>query len=298
MAAVADSSALALPIAPPSDDVWAGIARGYAEFASPLVPCREDIGIYEKIAASHAIDVNRDGLDVLMLGVTPGIATMNWPECSRVLAVEISPDVIRALWPGNIRGAREVCCASWFDIPLELDSLDMIVGDGSLNACRYPDEVRTLGRSLSAALRTGGLLVARVYVRPNVLESIESVFDALLRPSGLKVDAFKMRLWLAMQRSALDGVAVRDAARILQAFGVDGRVMRQRLGWREPAIEPFERWRTSDAVYSFPSLDELRIALREHFEVISVTFPTYELGHCCPVVVMRSIRPDSVQGDS
>lgn len=270
------------------DDVWVSIARGYAEFSSPMVPSEQDIGLYEQVAACHAVSVGKDRINALMLGVTPGIAQMRWPEGARVLAVEVSPEVIRALWPGDIPHVREARCASWFEMSMGPGSCDLIVGDGSLNTCRFPGELQELSRLLSKLLTHDGVLAVRCYVQQGCSESVESVFDALFNSRVLNVDSFKMRLYLAMQKSPLEGVSVRDAARVLDSFGVDSRLMKQFLGWSDAAIEPFLRWRTSDAVYSFPSLDELRTALSEDFDEVSVTLPTYELGHCCPMLVMRT----------
>jgi hypothetical protein len=296
MAAAVQDSGLAIQCAPTNDEVWVHIARGYAEFSCPLVPSAQDIRVYERAAARHAADRHQDHFDALILGVTPGIANMNWPARSRILAVERSPTVIRALWPGDVRGVREVRCASWFDVPAERSSFDLVVGDGSLNTCGFPDEIGTLCSEICALLRPGGIFAVRAYVQPVVAESIEAIFDALLSAPGLRVDEFKMRLFLSMQRSSQQGVAVREAARVLHAFRVDRTVMKERLGWTEAAVAPFDKWQSSNVVYSFPSLSELRTILLRQFEEDSITFPTYPIGDCCPVIVMRSRRLEVEQG--
>lgn len=296
MAAVYERAVLVDAAAGAEGDVWASIARSYSAFTSPLVPCREDIAVYEHAVASHAATIHASGLDAVMLGVTPAMALMRWPAGSRILAVELSPEVIRALWPGDVPGVREAKCASWFDIPKARQSCDVVIGDGSLIACRFPGEVRTLARSLSELLKAGGLLALRCYVRPDKPGTVEDVFDALFGPVGMNVDCFKMRLWLAMQRSPEQGVAVRDAARVLARYRLDARAMKERLGWSSAVIEPFSKWPTSEAIYSFPPLDGLRAVLGEYFAEVSVTFPSYPLGHCCPMLVMRSGRPALAQG--
>jgi hypothetical protein len=296
VAAVVESSGLGAKIACDSDSVWVDIARSYAAFSSPLVPSIEDIRIYEEAVACHVAGIEREHFDALMLGVTPGIANMKWPRGSRILALDMSPTVIRALWPGDVPGFREARPASWSAPPVEKGSLDIVVGDGSLNACRHPAEIRAVCSAVYSVLRRGGIFVLRAYVQRLHGESIEQVFDDLLGSTGLKVDEFKMRLWLAMQRSSHEGVSVRDAARLLEEFGVTGAVMRHRLCWTDAAIEPFEKWKTSDAVYSFPSLAELRNVLIDHFVEVSTTFPPYALGDNCPVVIMRSSESEARNG--
>ncbi len=58
--------------------------------------------------------------------------------------------------------------------------------------------------------------------------------------------------------------------------------------WSAAAIEPFMTWKNSNAVYSFPDMVDVRAILGECFDEVSVTYPKYEFGHCCPTQVMRS----------
>lgn len=289
MAAVPESAALPNGVtrSPPFDDVWTSIARGYAAFASPWVPCSEEISTYEREVRQQAELVGTCAIDAVMLGVTPGIALMRWPTGSRITAVDISPGVIDALWPGDVPNVREAKCATWFEIPKARNSCDVIIGDGSLNVCRFPMQLRELGGALACFLKGEGVFIVRAYVRPGTRESVDAVFDDLFSGKGLGVDVFKMRLYLAMQRTSEEGVAVREAATILDHYNLDCRAMRERFGWSWEAVEPFSKWRASDAIYSFPTLDELREALHDHFDEVSASWPDYEMGHCCPTLVMR-----------
>lgn len=267
--------------------VWDAIARNYGAFTSPLVPCREDIDMYEHAIAAYSESPQPRGIDALMLGVTPALALMRWPPRTRITAVENSPAVIRALWPGDIPDVRKVKCANWFAALHGRKSCDIVVGDGSLAACRFPFEVRALSHSIRELLTDKGILVVRSYVRPPVPEAVEDVFRALLGGAAMSVDCFKLRLWLAMQQSATEGVAVREAAEILEDYRLDPKTMEERLGWTEAAIEPFTTWRTSNSIYTFPTLSELREVLSKVFDEVSISFPRYELGSCCPMLVMR-----------
>ncbi len=166
-------------------------------------------------------------------------------------------------------------------------SCDVVVGDGSLSTCRFPGEAKSVVGSVSRLLASGGRFIFRTYIRPEAQESVDAVFDALFRAEGMRVDCFKMRLYLAMQRSAGEGVAVSEAARVLDAYHVDAEVMKEQLGWSNEAIQPFAAWRTSSAVYSFPSLEAIRELLSEDFDEISIEFPRYELGNCCPTMALR-----------
>src|SRR5689334_3571154 len=144
-----------------ADGVWTSIARCYAAFGSPLVPCREDIHAFEQAVAMEANRHGSGDLDAVMLGVTPGIALMDWPSGSRITAVDMSAAVIHALWPGDVTGVRKAVCASWLSMPIEPRSRDVVVGDGFLTAFRFPFEVRKLARAVSDLLRDGGVFLLR-----------------------------------------------------------------------------------------------------------------------------------------
>lgn len=269
-------------------DVWNSIAQCYRAFNSPFVPCREDIAEFERAVSVHAESIGTRQLRAVMLGVTPSIALMKWPVGSRIVAADMSSAVINAIWPGDVYGLRRAVCASWLEMPVSQKSCDVVVGDGSLATCNFPDGVRKLLSAVAGLLVKNGAFVFRTYVRSRMEQSIDDVFDALLHGDGMSVDIFKMRLYMAMQRSADKGVAVKDASKILESYKLDGKAMKEKLGWSDAAIEPFSRWSSSPAIYSFPSLPELRELLDERFEIVSIKTPTYELGDCCPTIVVHS----------
>jgi hypothetical protein len=177
-----------------TESVWASIARGYEAFGSPLVPCHEDIEAIEGAVAKHAEKTGAHPVRAIMLGVTPGLALMNWPRGARILGVEMSQAVIDALWPGDIPGVRKAICASWFSLSAEREKYHVVVGDGSLSTCRFPGKVRGLVHAIRKLLVEDGMLAFRSYVRPHIQETVDAVFDDLLGNKGLTVDGFKMRL--------------------------------------------------------------------------------------------------------
>lgn len=267
-------------------DIWASIARRYAAFGSPLVPCRDDILAFESAVEAAAATQEERELKAVTLGVTPGLALMKWPHNSRITAIEMSQDVIDALWPGDIADRRRALCANWNAISEEVDGCDIVLGDGSLNVCRFPHEAQYLARAIGSVLEDGGLFAIRIYISAGPFESVDEVFRELFS-FGMRVDLFKMRLWMAMQRTVENGVAMREAAHILHAYNLDPHVMQERIGWSREAIEPFHDWAASNAVYTFPSISEFMEVMSDTFEEVSVCWPRYELGHCCPTVIMR-----------
>jgi hypothetical protein len=271
-----------------NEDVWVSVARHYHEMLPPLAPHAEDIAEFERTVAIFSGLGERSAIEAVMLGITPSIALMNWPSASQITGIEMSAAVIKAIWPGDIPNKREAKCASWFALSDCKNSCDVVIGDGSFIACRFPQEARMLIKAVRESLRHGGIFIVRVYIRPDKPESLEGVMRDLLTLKYHGIDGFKLRLWLALARSVEDGVAVQEAARVLEEYRVDEKVMMERLGWTAAAVKHLGKWRTSNAVYSFPSLNELRELTNEYFYEESITFPTYCLGNCCPILVLRT----------
>jgi hypothetical protein len=269
------------------DDIWAGIARNYSTFQSPFVPCAEDIGVYEGSAAARATVLEQIGLRAIILGVTPGIALMRWPVRSSVVAIEASQAVIDALWPGDVPGARTALCADWHDVPFPRGSTDFIVGDGALNTCRFPEQMHTLLGRIADLLAIDGVFAVRCYTQPRRREGVHDLLMSLIGGCRMTLDRFKLRLYLAAQQDSSDGVAVRDLAVTLDRYGITLQTMRDEFGWDSRAIQPISCWRASDAIYSFPTVEEVCALFRGRFDQICIKYPSYELGDCCPLFILH-----------
>src|ERR1700722_3386863 len=138
--------------APICDPYWGDFARSYHELGPPLKPCDEDIRRMEEETRRHAEEIGARTPQALVLGVTPKIVNMRWPNRTALAAVDACWEIIQALWvpaPGN----RQVLAASWLSLPLETGSIDMVLGDGSLNCVRYPDDVHAAAQEVKRVLR-------------------------------------------------------------------------------------------------------------------------------------------------
>jgi SAM-dependent methyltransferase len=272
-----------------TDSVWVAIAKAYSTFGSPFVPTAEDVEACERAIKGY-MQPNQQRTEAVVLGVTPKIVSMNWPNNTFVTGVDSSRDVIAAIWPGDIPMKRMAVCASWLNLPIADNTSDVVVGDGSLNVCRYPDEMAAILASVKRALKVGGLLVLRCYLRPDRQENLDELFYELKTAKPpMTVDCFKFRLYVAMQRSLREGISVRNAYQQLIARNLDRANMLTKLKWPLECVEPFELWRHSDAVYSFPTLMEIRDLFRHSgFTEISISKPAYKLGNLCPTLVLVS----------
>jgi hypothetical protein len=271
--------------------MWSGIAAAYATYTSPFVPTDEDIHLTESAIERWHSEHRDVVINAALLGATPRLATMKWPDRSFLLGVDSSPDVINAIWPGNIAGLRGMACANWAALPLREGSCHIAVGDGSLIAFRYPDGFHEFARSVSRVLSDDGVLILRCYIQPEKQETVDQVFQALIEGRIGNVNQFKFCLFMALQPTAQEGVCVRDVYATWASRRIQEETLVKEFGWDRAAIRGMEMWRHSDTVYTFPKLAQMRSVLQRCFAEQTIVYPVYELGERCPTFVLTPNRP-------
>jgi SAM-dependent methyltransferase len=269
---------------------WDDIATSFSVLGPPLKPSSEDVQLVEKAVTNWSSSHPGEPLRALLLGVTPEIAKMCWPEASTLMAVDNSLAMAQAVWPGNIPDQRWVVCGDWFALPRPNSSCDVVIGDGSLNCVRYPDGLRALAKNIRDVLRQDGVLLLRCFVQPAMKELPEEVFSDLLQARIPSVNHFKFRLLMAMQSSTQQGISVHDVYEKWVDSGIDKEWLMARTGWEKRAFQSIEMYRGQDVVHTFPTVSELRAVLLEFFDETSVSIPAYPLGERCPRFVLRKRR--------
>jgi len=239
----------------------------------PLRPSSEDVRYLEETVASWAAGQNRKQLNALLLGVTPDVANMNWPAATMLLGIDGALPMAQSVWPGNVPQKRWALCGSWQALPLAAQSCDVVLGDGAINCVRYPHGCRDVLAEASQVLRDDGILVLRSYVQPALKEHPEDVIACIFKQPDPSFHHFKLRLLMAMQPSAVQGVAVDDVYRFWVRQHLSLGTLEEQTGWERAAIEMIEMYRETDTVHAFPSREELERLVLEFFEVVSVATP-------------------------
>jgi SAM-dependent methyltransferase len=273
-----------------TETYWDGLARAYAALGSPLRPTREEIETMERAVAAYAAGEGDRRLQGLMLGVTADIATMQWPTRCSVLAVDLSREMIRSVWPGDIAGVRRAVCGNWMRLPTRPSSRDIAIGDGSMNCVSYPDGFRAVAASVFTALKSDGIYVVRCYAQLKRKEEPAAVMESLAGRENPSFHHFKFRLLMAMQRNVREGVAVDEVYRYCAKYRLDPAVVAATQGWDVEAIRAIELYRDAPTVHFFPTLAEQRAILREYFDELSCSTGAYALGERCPILVLTPRR--------
>jgi hypothetical protein len=281
-------------VAAKPESYWDGFARAFANLGSPLRPCSPDIQFLEDSIGRWAQQHRVGTLHGTMLGVTPELAKMRWPNGSQILAVDKSMPMAQMAWPGDLPETRAVVCGNWLSLPRRSSSCHVVAGDGSINCLRFPEEFRTLSNSVARVLTDDGLLLLRCYLQTETPEDPDAVYGDLCSGAVQSFHAFKLRLLMAVQKDATEGVALRNVWESWVARNLHREDLYSRYG--RPAVETIEYYRDSLTVYSFPTLRELRQVLMPVFEEVRLLTPDYEMGDRCPTLVLtpwRNRRPSA-----
>ena len=261
---------------PPPKNHWNDIARQWNRLASPMRPCREDV---ETIRQSLEPG---DGL-CLLLGVTPEFT--NLP--TRLVAIDNSAAMIRALWPGN-RPGRNVVRGDWLDLPFAASCFDAIIGDGSLTLLSYPLQYERLFAQLSRLLKPAGKILIRFFASPEAGETCAEVCQEALRGRIAGFHAFKWRLSMAVAaESHGPNISVADTHAAFNRLLPDRKRLAAATGWSHEAIATIDLYRGSAAGYSYPALAQLRRVFAQRFRETGLTQGSYELAERCPILILE-----------
>ncbi|MGH7565481.1 MAG: methyltransferase domain-containing protein [Gemmatimonadota bacterium] len=266
---------------------WGRHARQWSRVGPPLRPSSEDVAVARSALDGWRGTTGRDDPTLLLMGVTPELCSLRSGERSRVIAVDRSTDMIHSVWPGRLRPKDEVLCADWRRLPIENESIDVVLSDGCLSTLSYPSGYVEVCAELLRVLRDGGRCVARCFVQSEQPELPADVLADLADGRIGGFHAFKWRLAMALQPGAETGVVLAYVWEALHEVERDLDTLSQRCGWSVEEVRTIDAYRGVEARYSFPSLGSLcGLFADAGFSVIEVSHPSYELGDRCPTVVL------------
>jgi alkylation response protein AidB-like acyl-CoA dehydrogenase/SAM-dependent methyltransferase len=270
---------------PPPEGQWPLVAGNWKQLGSPLRPTAEDVGFFARALREWCSAHPGRSPRALILGVTPELYRLPWPEPALVRAADRSVAMIEHIWPGP---AANVIRADWRELPLPDASLDVVVCDGGLHLLDYPEGQARLARTLARLIVPGGLFVVRLFVPPPQPEGASEVLAALLAGRVPDLNCLKLRLGMALQRSPATGVALHAVWQLLRQAAGDWPALAAQLGWPLQHLEVIDAYRDSAARYHFVTTGEATALLAAHgFEVQWMASGSYAMAGQCPTVVLR-----------
>jgi SAM-dependent methyltransferase len=268
-------------------DHWTEVARRWAMVGPPLRPTAQDLGFVVETIRRQSEEQNNRALRAVILGVTPELYRLPWPPGTDLIAVDHTQAMIDAVWPGD---RTQVICGDWVNIPLGTGSRDLALCDGGLHLMRHPQDQAQFVRGLRGVLEPGGRLVVRLFSCPDRQESVAAVMADLMDGRIPNLNILKLRLGMALQRDATEGVRLGEVWAALQQVAPDLVELAERLGWRVDHTLSINTYRDCDKRYHFlTTQDALSLFCRQPggFVHEMTNQPTYALGERCPTVVFR-----------
>jgi SAM-dependent methyltransferase len=270
------------------DGQWPQVADSFLRLIGPpLRPLPADIEIVE-MHVSHWHAATGRPPRALILGVTPEYYHLGWPQGSIVRAIDRTKAMIHHVWPGPV---EHVTQAEWLDLSVANDSLDIVLCDGGLHLLPYPDEQAELARRLAASLAPGGRCLFRLFAPRAPAETPEQVLDALKQRTIPSLNILKLRLGMALQTSAKDGVKLDDVWCALDLAFPDQPSLARHLGWSEEHLGAINAYRGKMTRYHFVTEDEAIATLESAgLKLHARHQPDYLLGEHCPTLVFAGDR--------
>jgi SAM-dependent methyltransferase len=251
----------------------------------PLRPAGPDLAQFNRAIADWHASAQRVPA-ALILGVTAEFFTaLAWPEGTTVAALDGSPDMIAAVWPGPKHLAL---AGSWTDMPDQRSCRDIILCDGGFGLLSLQGQQRLL-EEVARVLSPGGVFAVRLFAPMGRTGTLEEVARDLRTGQVASLDQLKLRLWGALQASAASGVRPRDVVAHIHAMTDGGRFLVEQLGWNAEHVDRLSVHRDSTAVYHLTDEYGLlgMLAAVPELECLSVSRPAYAFGDACPVVTLR-----------
>jgi SAM-dependent methyltransferase len=256
-------------------------------FAAPLSPSATDVAWCERQVAQLGNGLQK--LQVMLLGVTPALAAMRWPDAVTLVAADWSTPMLTRVWPKqNTPRSTSLLCADWRQLPLRAACCDAIVGDGCYTALANLADYRLLNREMHRVLKPDGAALLRCFCRPSHRLEVDTLFEQLFAGHIASLDLFRFLLAMAMYEDSRTEITRRAVWELWVRHVPDARGIQDRMGWSDDDVANMERIANMSHSFCFPTLHELAELARPLFELSAHDEPTYAWGELFPRIVLRS----------
>ncbi len=178
-------------------------------------------------------------------------------------------------------------------LPFAPDRFTAVIGDGVLNRLSFPGEVRTFFTECARVLVPGGVVALRVLLRPEYPEAIGEIHEHVMRRGIATFETFKWRLRHRGRcaRRQSQSHRARDPRERRSALFLDRGALAQATGWPLADIRSIDAYKGDTAVFSFPTLGQLRGALPDNLRLVRTLDSTREhlrTGGSLPATCVRT----------
>ncbi|AOX00347.1 hypothetical protein BJP34_13575 [Moorena producens PAL-8-15-08-1] len=270
-----------------SENPWKKYHKFWDYLGAPLRPSDQDIDFIKIELLPRLNSISPELKHVVILGVTPELATLPWSENTTISAIDNSPDMIRQVWPEKKVPRGRAILGNWLELPLADHSSDVVLGDGCFTLLDYCDGYQKMLSEILRVLKPEGLFAIRFFLRPSQPESVTTIFEELRAKSIGNFNVFKWRLAMALQKNVEEGIPVNNVWKFWKQEVPEPNKLLDDLNWPIEVLSTIDIYENSLSVYTFPSLNEVRKIFASQFIELFCYFPYYELGERCPTMIFK-----------
>ncbi|MEM7134191.1 MAG: class I SAM-dependent methyltransferase [Chloroflexota bacterium] len=266
---------------------WNKYSSAWNLVAPPLRPSYEDLNFIQRECFPRLQNTDSTPNQVAILGVTPEIALLPWPEDTNIIGIDSSPLMIDQVWPRKQVQRGRAICGNWRELDLPDSSCDMVVGDGSFVLLDYQNDYKVVLSEIFRVLKPQGFLSLRIFLNLDQPENVKHVFTQLKSSSIGNFHVFKWRLAMALQNNVENELTTRRVLECWQQEIPEPEELMNELGWSIDVLKTINVYEKSESILTFPTLRQIRDLFSSKFVEEVCNFPTYELGERCPSILFQ-----------
>ncbi|AOY80925.1 class I SAM-dependent methyltransferase [Moorena producens JHB] len=270
-----------------SKNPWEKYPKFWNNLGAPLRPSDQDIDFLKIELLPRLNSISPELKHMVLLGVTPELATLPWSENTKISAIDNSPDMIRKVWPEKKVPRGRAILGNWLELPLADHSSDVVLGDGCFTLLDYCDGYQKMLSEILRVLKPEGLFAIRFFLRPSPPESVTTIFEELRAKYIGNFHVFKWRLAMALQKNIEDGIPMNNVFKFWKKEVSEPKKLLDDLNWPIEVLSTIYIYENSPSVYTFPTLNEVRKLFASQFIELFCYFPDYELGERCPTMIFK-----------
>ena len=255
----------------------------------PLRPPDAAISImYDLITPFLKSDFHR--YELVLLGITPEIIALPWPSNVNLRAYDQSAEMITSLWQGNIGITSSVEQACWKSLPVSDRTVDFFLGDGCTTQLGDENAYHEIFAEMERTLHPAGKIVMRCFIRPTVKETFDQVVQDAFAGNIKYFGSLKWRIALILANKQDNfSIRVTDIFDTFNRLFPDRDELSRVAGWTSEMVNAIDRYSGLTTSYTFPTFNQLEQLIKPWFKIVEVKFGNYELGDCCPILLLDRV---------
>lgn len=269
------------------NDIWQNKYSIQYRGGFPLKPPQDAVNVFENLVVA----TNKNPytpFDLILLGVTPELALINWPDNFSLDAFDQSEKMISEVWQKNSKIKSSAHLADWQSLPLPNSSANAIIGDGCTTQLPDKNTFDLLFKELARILKPGGHIFLRCFIRPEEMEPLSKISEDAW---GGKIEFFGTLKWrIAMSLAAHNRnlfINVKDIYNSFNMLFPDRKSLSKHTNWPVDMIDTINSYKNSLMQYNFPTLNEFKKLLPTHMKIENINYASHELSERCPILTIN-----------